>query len=307
MSKFWMPLEKGDIVDVVAPASSCKDAELKSAIKYLKDIGLVPRVPKDLFRRRFVFSNSDEYRAKHLIKSLQDSKSKAVWCIRGGYGSMRLLPALSKAKRPSHTKLFIGLSDVTSVHNFLVDQWNWPTIHGPVLSRMGSDRPSTKERREIADLIFGRLPQIEFRLKAMNRVAKKAKVSRTSVVGGNLETICATQGTKWQIDTRGKILFIEEINERGYRVDRKLQNLKLTGQIQAAKAVVFGDFIGGEEPDTGKKMWKYALQELADTLKIPVYSGVRSGHGDLQRPVPFNATASIARGILTCASGAKNL
>ncbi|MEQ1878532.1 MAG: LD-carboxypeptidase [Bdellovibrionia bacterium] len=299
----WKPLEPGDIVDVVAPASACRPAELKRAVKYLKELGFVPRVPGDLFRKRFVFSNSDKYRYEHLRKCLLDARSKAIWCIRGGYGSVRLLPELQKIKRPAHTKLFIGLSDITSVHNFLNQEWNWPTIHGPVLARMGSEAPSKRERLELEKLIRGQIAEVEFRLKPMNAAARKRTRIKSRVVGGNLETISAAQGTDWQVDTRGKILFIEEVNERGYRVDRRLVNLKLTGQLEGAKALVFGDFIGGAEPESGRKMWKDAIQDLAQTLKIPVYSGIHSGHGPLQRPVPFNTKAILSAGRLICETG----
>jgi muramoyltetrapeptide carboxypeptidase len=303
-ARFWSPLKKGDIVDVVAPASSCLDHELEDAVDYVKNLGLVPHIPKDLFKRRFVFSNSDEYRLTHLAYALTNKESKAVWCVRGGYGSMRLLPALQKVRRPLNPKLFIGLSDITSLHAFLNQKWNWPTIHGPILARLGSDAPSNSERREVANLIFGKFDQIEFKLKPLNAKARGAKIN-SSVVGGNLEVIGAGLATPWQLDTREKILFLEEINERGYRVDRRFQNFWQAGLFEKAKAIVFGDFIGGEEPGSQKQMWRYAINELAESVKIPVYSGLKSGHGKLQRPLPFNTHATISKSLLHCTVGTK--
>jgi muramoyltetrapeptide carboxypeptidase len=300
--KAWQSLRIGDLVDVVAPASSSSNQELKSGIRYLENLGLNVRVPKDIFKRQFALSNSDEYRFQHLLKSLLNTDSKAVWCVRGGYGSMRLLPALAKVRPPKTNKLFIGLSDITSLHIFFNQEWNWPTIHGPVLARMGSENPTAAERKEVEALIFGELTEISFRLKPLNTQARRKKTLRSSVVGGNLETIAAGQGTPWQLDTRRRIIFIEEINERGYRVDRKFQNFKQAGLFDNASAIVFGDFIGGAEPDSGKKMWKEAIAELAQSVRVPVFSGIRSGHGTLQRPVPFNTDSEIRNSTLVCAT-----
>jgi muramoyltetrapeptide carboxypeptidase len=307
--KAWKALKAGDIVDVVAPASACKPAELQKGIEFLKSLGLNPRVPKDLFRNVPLFSNTDAYRFEHLKNAILAKDSKVIWCTRGGYGSLRLLPLLQKLKRPSQTKLFIGLSDVTSLHMFFNQNWDWPTVHGPMVSRLGSGRARSSEVNEVCRLIFGEISQIEFKnLLPMNEMALKTKIIRAPVVGGNLETIASSQGTPWALEGRGKILFIEEVNERGYRIDRKFQNLIQSEALRGIKAVLFGDFIGGAEPESGELAWKNVLKDFSQSLKVPVFKGLRSGHGELQRPLPLNTKSVLLtgrRGKLSCATGAE--
>jgi muramoyltetrapeptide carboxypeptidase len=187
--KTWVSLAPGDIVDVVAPASACSQDELKSAIEYLKELDLVPRIPKDLFDpSEPLLSNSDKYRYAHLKSALFAKDSKVIWCLRGGYGSLRLLPEISRLSRPKAQKLFIGLSDIASLHIFFTQKWGWHTVHGPMLGKLKTR--TRQEQDEINDLVFGRKDQIEFsNLIPLNEPARKKKLINGHVLGGNLMTI----------------------------------------------------------------------------------------------------------------------
>jgi muramoyltetrapeptide carboxypeptidase len=294
--KTWSALQPGDIVEVIAPAWKCKQEELEGAIEYVKELGLVPRVPPNLFdEREPVFSNTDKNRFDHLKRALLTKDSKAIWCLRGGYGSHRLLPALSKVSRPQNQKLFIGLSDITSLHIFLTQKWGWKTVHGPMLGSLKTRPPA--EQNEINDLVFGRLDEIHFKnLKPLNASAKKKKSISGPVRGGNLLTIQGAQGTPWNLQSRGAIVFFEEVNERGYRNDRMLISLMQADFFKYAKAVVLGDFIGGDEPD-GRILVDHVISDFASQVKIPVLQGIKSGHGPLRRPVPFNTPAILKTGL----------
>ena len=129
--KLWEPLKKGDIVDVVAPGFSISDEKLKAGLEFLKDLGLKPRVPNDLFGEDIVCSHRDEIRLKHLKNAFLAKDSKAIWCVRGGYGSIRLIEELSKLKKPKQNKLFIGYSDACTIHNYLNQFWGFASLHGP--------------------------------------------------------------------------------------------------------------------------------------------------------------------------------
>ncbi len=135
--KRWPKLKPGDVVDVVAPGWKCSPKDLKLALEELKSWQLTPRVPKNIFAKESLFSNSDQERFMQLKRALLAKDSQAVWCLRGGYGSIRLIPYLAKLKKPSFCKAFLGLSDITSLHLFLNQYWNWSTIHGPLLERHG--------------------------------------------------------------------------------------------------------------------------------------------------------------------------
>lgn len=300
MTTSWQALQEGDSVEVIAPASRCSEAELKSAIQSVRDLGLVPVMPEDIFGETHpLFSTSDKRRFNFLKEAINRKNTKAIWCLRGGYGAIRLLPELSKLKRPKHVKILIGLSDISTLHNFFNQKWKWPTLHGPMLGTFAER--GDEEKQEILDVLFGRVEEVRFPgLIPMNVQAKKTKKITGPVTGGNLMTVQSSQGTKNEFHAKNAIVFLEEVNERGYRVDRLLVSLQQSGYFQKAKAVVFGDFLGGNEPD-GQNFVNDVLNQFAYESKIPVLKGLQSGHGVLRRTVPFatKAVLDLGKGSLT--------
>ncbi len=290
----WQPLREGDIIDIVAPASACAPERLDGAIRFLSDWGLTPRLPRKIFGKDVICANDDANRLAHLKQALFSTDAKAIWCLRGGYGSIRLLPELMKLKKPKGApKLFIGLSDITSLNVFLNQEWNWPTIHGPMLDRLGRGETKPAYIKELRKFVFGELPEIRFqKLKPMNEAALAKTTLKGHVTGGNIVTLQSTLGTKCHWETAGKIIFFEEIGERGYRVDRILEHFRQAGCFDRAKAVVFGDFTGGEESD-GTSRIPRILRRFASLVDIPVLSGVQSGHELIQRPVPLGTPSEL--------------
>ncbi len=290
----------GPLVDIVAPAWKCAPQDLKKGMELILEWGLHSRHPKNIFDKRSTFSHEDDIRFDFLKMALTNYESDFVWCVRGGFGSMRLVPKLLKLKKPSRKKLFLGLSDITTLHLFLNQVWGWPTIHGPMLDRLGSRPPPPKYQRELKDLLTGRNSEIHFsNLKPMNAAARKKPKMRGKVTGGNLITLQSSIGTKIQWQTRNKILFLEEIGERGYRVDRVLEHFRQLGLWNKPKALVLGDFTGGAEP-TGKDFVPRVLKEFAESQSFPIYKGIQSGHGVIQRPVPFGTESILQSHGLTC-------
>jgi muramoyltetrapeptide carboxypeptidase len=292
----WLPLVEGDVVDIIAPASSTSGDGIHKGMNYLRSWGLVPRMAENIFGRDVICANTDEVRFEQLRAALL-SDSRAVWCVRGGYGANRLIPQLAKLRKPKGPpKLFMGFSDITTLHVFLNQQWGWPTIHGPMVDRIGRGLILEPQLSELHDIYFGDSASIEFRgLKPMNEAARKSRVIRGRVTGGNLMTLQSTIGTRGPWDTSGRIVFLEEIDERGYRIDRLLEHLTQTGHFTKARAVILGEFLGGAESD-GSTRIPGVLQRFADSLKIPVLTGVEAGHGDMQRPIPFETAATLTCG-----------
>lgn len=259
-----------------------------------------------IFGRDVICANTDEERFEQLRAALY-SDSRAIWCVRGGYGANRLIPQLARLRKPKGPpKLFMGFSDITTLHVFLNQQWGWPTIHGPMVDRIGRGLILEPQLAELHDIYFGDEPEVIFKnLKPMNAAARAAKTVRGAVTGGNLMTLQSTIGTRAPWDTRGRIVFLEEIDERGYRIDRLLEHLAQTGHFARARAIVLGEFLGGAESD-GSTRVPLVLQRFADSLKIPVMAEVEAGHGEMQRPVPFETMAVLkcgARGSLAIDSG----
>jgi muramoyltetrapeptide carboxypeptidase len=149
-----------------------------------------------------------------------------------------------------------------------------------------------EEKKEILDVAFGRVERLTFEnLIPMNAAARGKKRITAPVTGGNLMTVQSSQGTPWAFHARGSVIFLEEVNERGYRIDRLLVSLRQSGYFDKAKAVVFGDFLGGDEPD-GQNFVGPVLESFARETKIPVLRGLPSGHGSLRRTLPL-ATKSV--------------
>lgn len=304
--KSWSVLQKNDIVDIIAPASHSPLNRLEDGIKWVETTGLIPYIPKDIINTDVFFAAPLETQVEHLKRALY-SDSKAIWCLRGGYGSMRLIPYLTKLKPPKKPKLFVGFSDITALHLYFSQEWKWPVIHGRTISQMNPDLKNTPDRKFLRDVIFGKKTEKTFsRLKPMNDLAKKEKTINASITGGNLRIIQSSIGTEWEMKAKGKIVFIEDVGERGYSIDRMFEQLIQTKIMdKGIKAVVFGDFTEGLEKD-GRDLTLEALQRFADKVPYPVLRGMPAGHGHVNYPVPFNTSCTLelgASGSLTCSYG----
>lgn len=287
--KSWLPLQAGDIIDIVAPASRWVDGELQQIQDLLQAWGLKARIPDNVYGNDLLCANSDEQRFLQLSNALADKSSAAVWCLRGGYGVTRLIPQLLQIAPPPQTKLFIGLSDITALHIFLQDKWGWQTLHAPSASQIAAQKIVPEDIAAFKQLIFGQQRQLTYPLVALNKI--RADVT-APITGGNLTLVQASIGTPWQIDAADKILFLEEVNERGYRIDRMLVHLTQAGILHKVKAILFGDFIGGLEPD-GSSLIAPVLSRFAQQQQVPVYQCPGIGHDSKSAPLPFGRPAEI--------------
>lgn len=291
-------LKPGDLIDVIAPGSATEPETLKKSVGALESMGFRVRVSKDILKPDLFLSNSDQYRFHDLKRALLAKDSQAIWCLRGGYGSMRLLPALNKLKKPNHKKLLIGLSDISSLHLFLNQKWNWPTLHGPLVDRLGLGLLSIENQAEVRKVLYGEIAEVVFdRLTPLTAAARKVKKLEGSVIGGNLMVITSSLGTPNQVRGDGKILFFEEMSERGYRIDRCLQQMKQAGVFRKVKAVVLGDFIKCEEPNGIDLSWQTLIQ-FFEELHIPLFKGIETGHAPIQRPLFLNTPSKISKSVI---------
>lgn len=284
----WKYLSENDSISLIAPASAAPLKVFEETLDFTSTDFSVEYHPKfntpDLF-----FAQKKEFQLADLLKALE-SPNPVIWSLRGGYGSMRLIPELMKLKKPKNTKCFIGFSDNTALHLFFNQKWNWPTLHGINYSSILGHQ---KEYQELKKVLTGQMKEKSFKLKPLNAAAKEVSSLEGVITGGNLRIIQSSLGTPWQIKTKGKILFLEDVGERGYSLDRMFEQLYqasiLTPDI---KAIILGAFSEGLEQN-GNDLKGRALKRWSQLLNIPFFHNLPCGHGSKNFTLPFNTPSLI--------------
>ncbi|ARB92320.1 S66 peptidase family protein [Legionella longbeachae] len=291
-------LNVGDCIEIIAPSSRSTDNQLSELKELLESWKLNCIVQKDIFAKDLLCANTDEMRLQHLKNALHNPQTKAVICVRGGYGSARLISKLADTPPPEHNKIFVGMSDVTCLHLYLQQHWGWPTIHGAA----APDKFSQESIVSVQSILFDDAPVRFNGLTPLNTHAQKDEFIQSFITGGNLAIIQSGIGTCWQIDTQNKIVLLEEIGERGYRVDRMLEHLNQAGIFTNAAAILLGDFLEGYEPN-GTSLIEPVLRRFAESSDIPVLRIRGIGHGPINFPIPLGTKVSLQLGEnaqLTC-------
>lgn len=288
-------LQKGDLIDVVAPAAAYFDYDEKKFHSFVEKLGFKIRFPKEFQRK-----DADPFSAHNLSTRLANLKnallakdSKAVWCFRGGYGSACLIPELDKVDFSTVKKPIIGFSDITALLIYFSNRYNLQTIHGRTLSEYFHKKVHAEEISKMQHLLLGKYYDLE--MIPVNDAAKQIPKISGKIIGGNLTLIENSLGTNWQINTNNKILLIEEAFERGYRIDRSLEHLKQAGLLKKAKAVIIGDIKCINE-ESGNGQCLDAIKRFVVETTIPVYRTNEIGHGAINNPVVFGRTYTITQG-----------
>jgi muramoyltetrapeptide carboxypeptidase len=276
-------LEIGDRVAVVAPASSYDEQALQLGVLALESLGLKVEVYPATPCTSNYLAGEDATRLADLEKAFSDKKIRGVFCSRGGYGSMRLLPRLRPEILTQNPKVFVAYSDLTSLLNLLTTHNSLITFHGPVVAKdlNQQERPLTLQWLE--KVIMGVEPLGE--ISAHEVSGKEHTVlypgqARGILIGGNLSMIAATMGTPAEIQTDGKILFLEEIGEAPYRVDRLFQQLILSKKLSKVSGILLGEFVDcvdKEHPNNPEKIIE-VLGDVLTGIKIPILYGFPAGH-----------------------------
>lgn len=272
---------------LIAPSSSVAPHTVAKTKAYFESLGRRVILPEDAFGKDLLCANTDEMRFKHLKEALLSDADEII-NIKGGYGLTRLLPSLMTLPKPAKIKMMYGISDATALHIFLNQVWDWPTVHGPAGAQLSEQRVDEDSiRRTLRMMEEGLSAYVLPALIPLNDQAKLESSISGKVIGGNLTLVQSGVGTPWQLNGADKILFFEDVQERGYRIDRMLNHLLQAGVFQNVKAVLFGDFIKGEEPNGTCLIWD-VLHRFAAEVKLPVFQLPGCGHGIQNYPIPFN-------------------
>ena len=294
-------LKPGDTVGLIAPASYTFDLwSLDDAAARVEALGLKPKFGKYVRGRRGFLSGTDDERLEDLHSMFADKSVSAVFALQGGYGTPRLLDRLDYDLIRRNPKILLGYSDITGLHLAIGRKSGLVTFHGP--NMVGSLPPRTLELLKKALFVaqpIGELTNpeeadplnVEFPLRTVT-----PGVARGRIVGGNLTLVTATMGTPYEIQTKDRIVFLEDTGEAPYRIDRMLVQLRLAGKLQEAAGIVFGtctDCGPGKSSFELSLSLSEVLMEQLGTLSKPVLAGLVFGHTKEKAVIPLGVEAEI--------------
>ncbi|SRX52688.1 putative murein peptide carboxypeptidase [Aequorivita sp. CIP111184] len=266
-------LQKGDTVAIVSTARKISKEELKAALQLLESWGLKAVLGKTIGAEENQFAGSDELRAADFQQMLDDPNVKAIWCARGGYGTVRIIDKLNFSAFKKNPKWIVGYSDVTVLHSH-IHNLGIETLHAQMCLEIENKTSETVE--SIRKVLFGKNYNIEFERK--DSLAPLG-VLRGQLIGGNLSVLYSLCGSASEMKTDGKILFIEDLDEMLYHIDRMMVNLKRSGYLKNLNALIIGGMT--EMKDNKVYFGKTAEEIIIDLVKeykYPVISNFPAGH-----------------------------
>jgi muramoyltetrapeptide carboxypeptidase len=267
-------LKKGDEVAIISPSFCIDENLLNEAVEYLSAWGLKVRLGKNAAKRNGPFAGSDEERLDDLQEMTSDNNVKAVFCSRGGYGLLKIIDKVDFSVLRINPKWYSGFSDITVLHAWLNEVSGIMSVHGDMPVNFNNKNKSTETFLSLKKALFGD-PLIH----EWNGNFHKPSDVSGEMTGGNLSLLYSLSGTKAEITTKGKILFIEDVDECFYHLDRMLTSLKLSGKLEDLAALVIG---GMNKIEDSKIPWGKSIEEtisgIVDEYNYPVLFNFPAGH-----------------------------
>lgn len=291
---FPKKLKKGDTIGLIAPASRIPAENISKCVEAVEALGYkaVLGNSADKFYMGYL-SGDDDVRARDINEMFGRKDIQGIFCLRGGYGCCRIVDKLDLSVIRNNPKVFVGYSDVTILHLVFNQLCNMVTYHAPMVSSNMISQFDDYTKKSFLDTLF-----MDKELKFQNPEGKKIKTlsggyAEGKLVGGNLCLMATTLGTPYEIDTNGKILFIEELNECTYKVDRLLHQLKHSGKLNAAKGIILGSFEKCEPEHEGDAGLVEIFNEIIKPLNKPTIYDVECGHCFPTASLPLGANCKL--------------
>ncbi len=286
-------LQPGDCIGIIAPGGQLRDLpRLEQGVAILQDMGFEVRLPRQLWPGTGYLADSDRNRALEFHRMWADPEISAILALRGGFGCLRLLPLLDRNELRQHKKMLIGFSDITVLHQALYQTTDMVSLHGPVLSSLSSSSRESVER--LYACLTGKWktpvqgPKVE--------VLRGGNPVQGTLLGGNLSSLMSLLATPLDQDWSNSILFLEDVAEPLYRLDRMLTQLAHCGKLSQPKGIILGDFSLTREQERleslrfHEQIWTRVL-ELTEATGIPVWGDFPVGHGADNLALPHGAEA----------------
>lgn len=274
-------LKPGDVIGITSPAGFITLPEIQPAMQQMESWGFKIRVGNTIGKRDFTFGGTDEERAADFQDMLNDTSVKAIMCARGGYGAVRIIDKLDFSKLPEHPKWIIGFSDITVMHSHLNRNYGIASIHSKMCNSFPDDWTKAEPAQvetilSIKQALQGEKMKYTFTPNEKN----KNGIAEGVLIGGNLKTLESLAGSKSDIKTGGKILFVEDTGEYLYSIDRMFWGLKRTGKLAGLKGLIIGGFkIKADDAgeDFGRTLQDIVLEKIKE-YNYPVCFDFPVGH-----------------------------
>ncbi|MFA6950041.1 MAG: LD-carboxypeptidase [Lentimicrobiaceae bacterium] len=284
-------LKSGDTIAIVAPARKVTPLEIQPAVSTFESWGLHVLIPDNLFASDNQYAGTDSQRTSDLQSLLDNDDVKAICCARGGYGTVRCIDNLNFDKFNDSPKWIIGYSDITVLHSHIAKNSGVETIHATMPINFSThDSESNASIEALRKCLFGTAPQYTVPGSPFNRPG----TAHGELIGGNLSILYSLTATDSDIDTTGKVLFIEDIDEYLYHIDRMMMNLKRNHKLDDLAGMVVGGFTGMRDNEIpfGKTPEEIIYEKVKD-YKYPVIFGFPAGHQPLNLPLIMGREVSI--------------
>lgn len=282
-------LKIGDKIGIIAPASPVFDKDkIERGVNILKEIGFNVALGNSCFQRYGFLAGDDKVRVNDINEFFMDKSIDAIICLRGGYGTIRILDMIDYEIIKNNPKIFCGYSDITALHLAIYKNTKLVTFHGPMVASDISENDDFTIKNFI-DCVTGNIKGKFYTLNAINKKDVEGRI-----LGGNLSMICSLLGTAYENSFKDKILFIEDIDEKPYKIDRMLYQLKLCGIFDKVKAVILGQFTNCEDEDKDKSLsFNQVIYDFFSKIQLPIYFGFLAGHDKRKITIPLNLKIKI--------------
>ncbi|HDP74979.1 MAG TPA: LD-carboxypeptidase [Bacteroidales bacterium] len=275
-------LQPGDTIGIVAPARSITREELQPAIRFLTSQGFLVKTAPHLYSKHYHFAGTDGERAQDLMEMIENPQVKAILCARGGYGTIRILDLLNLRKLQQNPKWIIGYSDITALHSLISGWFGIETLHATMPINFPDSVQGNQSTMALISALKGETLHYELKHHPLNLPGHATGV----LIGGNLSVLSSLSGTTSDMSYSGRILFIEDVDEYLYHIDRMIMQLKRSGKLKSIAGLIVGHF--SDMKDNAEPFGSDAYEIIYSAVKehrIPVCFGFPAGHDEPNLPL----------------------